>query len=92
MLELLGLAATGAATFFGYTRSRSFVRRRLAFVEAVQKSGAPLVAGTAAVVVAAPIAWALPIIGTGTALLFGAAVGVGVAAGARDTRHRRLSA
>jgi hypothetical protein len=88
MLELIGLAATGAATFFGYTRSRSFVRRRLAFVEAVHRAGAPVVAGAAAAVAAAPLVWALPLIGTGTALLFGAAVGVGVRAGARDSRPR----
>jgi hypothetical protein len=88
MLELIGLAATGAATFLGYTRSRSFVRRRLAFVDAVHRAGAPVVAGATAAVAAAPLAWALPLIGTGTALLFGAAVAVGVRAGARDTRPR----
>jgi hypothetical protein len=90
MLELIGLAATGVATFFGYTRSRDFTQRRLAFVSAVQRSGAPVVAGVAAAVVAAPVVWVVPIIGTGTALLFGAGVGFGVAAGRRG--HRRLAA
>jgi hypothetical protein len=92
MLEILGLAATGATTVLGYTRSRAFVRRRLAFVDAIQKSGAPLVAGAAAVAVAAPVVWVLPLVGAGTAVLFGAAVGAGVAAGARDSRRPRLPA
>jgi hypothetical protein len=33
----------------------------------------------------------LPIVGAGTALLFGAGVGAGVASGQSDIRHRRLN-
>ena len=88
MLELIGLVATGASTAWGYVQSRGFVRRRLAFVDVVQKGSAPWVAGTAATLVAAPVVALLPLVGAGTAILFGAGVGAGGAAGARDARRR----
>jgi hypothetical protein len=87
MLELIGLVA---AVGVGYVRSRSFVARRLRFVDAVQSPAAPLVAGAAAVFVAAPVVWLLPIIGGGTALAFGIAVGAGTRAGARSIRRSLL--
>jgi hypothetical protein len=92
MLELIALAATGAASFFGYTRSRDFTRRRLAYVDAVHRGGVPIIAAVAATAIAAPVAWVVPIIGTGTALFFGASVGLGVAAGRRNARNPRLTA
>ena len=88
MLELIGLIATAAITFFGYSRARGFVHRRLAYVDAIHTAGAPILIGLAAAAAAAPIAWALPLIGSGTAILFGAGIGAGVAAGRRDIRHR----
>lgn len=88
MLELIGLLATGAATALGYLKSRDFVQRRLTYVEAVHRTGAPLLAGVLAAAVAIPAVWVLPLVGTGTALLFGAGVGAGVAAGARGIRRR----
>lgn len=88
MFELIGLIATGAAGVLGYLQSRQFVRHRLAYVDMVQRTGAPWVAAGAAVVAAAPVVWILPLVGTGTAVLFGAGVGMGVAAGARDVRRR----
>jgi hypothetical protein len=84
MIELLTVAAALAATGFGYTRSRRFVRERLRFVDAAHRRAAPWVAGAAAAVVAAPVVAVLPLIGAGTALLFGAGVGTGVAHGSRD--------
>ena len=90
MLELIGLVATGAATAGGYIQSRGFVRRRLKYVDAVQRAGVPVIAGAAAAVAAAPVVAILPVVGAGTALLFGVGVGAGVAAGVRDLR-RRLS-
>lgn len=92
MFFLIGLAATVAATAFGYLKARSFVRGRLAYVDAVQRSYAPVVAGAAAFAVALPIVGLLPLVGGGTAILFGAGVGTGVAAGAKDTRLRRIRA
>ena len=88
MLELIGLLATGAAAAGGYIKSRQFVRRRLGYVDAVHRASAPVIAGTAAAVLAAPVAWVVPLIGTGTAVLFGVGVGAGVAAGARESRKR----
>jgi hypothetical protein len=89
MLELIGLVVTCAATAAGYLRSRGFVRRRLTYVDAVHRGGAPWVAGAAAALAATPVVWVLPLAGMGTALLFGVAVGAGVAAGARDLPRRR---
>jgi hypothetical protein len=81
-----------AASVFGYVQTRSFVRRKLSYVDAVHTGAAPLVAGAAAALLAMPVAGLLPLIGGGTALLFGAGVGAGVRAGSRDTRQRRLTA
>jgi hypothetical protein len=90
MFELLGLVAAVGAAGFGYVRSRSFVVQRLRFVDAVQRPSAPVVAGVAALAVATPVVWALPVIGGGTALLFGVAVGAGTRAGARRIRQGLL--
>jgi hypothetical protein len=90
MLELIGLVAAAGAAGVGYVRSRSFVARRLRFVDAVQSPSAPLVAGAAAVFVAVPVVWLLPIIGGGTALAFGIAVGAGTRAGVRSIRRSLL--
>jgi hypothetical protein len=86
MIELLILGAAAGGIGAGYVRVRSFVRNRLRFVDAVQSRGAPVLAGAAAALAAAPVVWLLPVVGTGTALLFGAGVGLGVSHGARDVR------
>ena len=41
---------------------------------------------TNSALVAAPIVFVLPVVGAGTAILFGASVGAGVARGAKDVR------
>lgn len=79
----VAIAVSGGATVFGYIKSRDFVSRRLRYVDAARSPAAPWVAGTVASLAAAPVVWLLPIVGAGTALLFGAAVGVGTRAGAR---------
>jgi hypothetical protein len=80
MLEFL--VAAGAAGV-GFLNSRGFVAQRLRYVDAVRSPAAPYVAAVAATAVAVPIVWVLPIVGAGTALAFGAAVGVGTRAGVR---------
>jgi hypothetical protein len=90
MLELIGLAATAVATAGGYYQSREFVRRKLRFVEAAQRGSAPVIAGVAATALAVPAVALLPLVGAGTAVLFGVGVGAGVAAGARHIRRGRL--
>ncbi len=86
MLGILGLAITGAAVVIGYMNSRHFVRTRLRYVDAAQRRLTPIIAGVVAALVASPVAGVLPAGGTGAALLFGVAVGTGVAHGARDVR------
>lgn len=87
MLELMGLIAAGVAAAAGYTRSRDFVAQRMRFVDAVQKPSTPFLAGAAATAVALPVVWVIPVVGGGTALLFGAAVGAGTRAGVRRIRR-----
>jgi hypothetical protein len=88
MLEVIALAATLLITYFGYTRARDYVAGRLRYVDAVHSRKAAILAGVAAAVVAGPLAMMLPVIGVGTAILFGAAVGLGVSAGSRQARRR----
>ena len=88
MFELIGLIVTGVAAVGGYVQSRRFVRKRLTYVDAIRKPGAAVVAGVGAAVVALPVVALLPLVGGGTALLFGAGVGTGVAAGVKDLRRR----
>jgi len=86
MLELIGMGVAGAAGIYGHMKSRKFVRRRLRFTSMVQRPGLGLMAGVAAAVLAAPVVAILPLLGTGSALLFGAGVGTGVSMGAREAR------
>lgn len=92
MFGLIGLAVTVAAVAFGYLQTRAFVRRRLAYVDAVQRGGAPVIAAVGAALLAMPVVALLPLVGGGTAVLFGVAVGAGVSSGVKDTRQRRLAA
>jgi len=84
---LLKLGITVAVAIFGYWQARSFVEKRLRFVDAVHKPGVPFVAGIGAMLIAAPFTL-LPLITVGTALVFGGGVALGVNAGARDIRKR----
>ena len=81
MFEFIGLIATVAIAAFGYFQSRTFVRRRLAYVDAVHNALAPVVAGAGAWLLSLPVVGLLPFVGGFTALLFGIGVGAGVAAG-----------
>lgn len=78
---MIGLILGAAALGGGFLSSRGFTKRRLRFVDAVQKPAAPLIAGALATVVALPIAGLLPIVTAATAVAFGVGVGGGVASG-----------
>ncbi len=78
---LLGLAVTAAALVGGFVISRDFVRRRLRFVDAVQKPSAPIIAGVGAAVVALLPVALLPVVTVGTAVALGVGVAGGVASG-----------
>lgn len=88
MFTIISMAIALAVAVIGYMQARSYVHTKLRFVDAAQHFAAPLIAGVAAMLVAAPVAWLLPIIGAKTAILFGLGVGAGVSAGARDVRKR----
>ena len=81
---LLGLAISMAVAVLGYSRARAFVSERLRYVDAVNHPLAPLMAGAGAFALGALVAAFLPIVGVGTALTFGLAVGLGVSAGRGD--------
>lgn len=76
---LIGVAALAG----GFVATRSFVRRRLRFVDAIHRPAAPLIAGLAAGAVALPVA-VLPLVTVGTAVAFGVGVAGGVASGRRE--------
>jgi hypothetical protein len=86
LVIILGFLVTLAIVTVTYAQTRSFVTRRLRYVDAVQNSLAPFAAGIAAAVLAMPLVAIIPLLGVGTALSFGFAVGMGVAAGAREVR------
>lgn len=82
---MFGAAAGGIVV--GYRKVRSFVRERLRFVDGVQRRGAPVAAGAAAALAATPLLWLIPVLGGGTAIMFGVGVGLAVSHGARDIRN-----
>lgn len=88
LFGLAGIAITAAATIFGYWQAKQFTQNKLRFVDGVHNGFVPFLAGLAAACVAAPIVWLLPLVGTGTAILFGVGVALGVNSGARDIRRR----
>ena len=91
MFNFIGFLVTIAVTLVGYWQARQFTQSKLRYVDAVHRMSIPIMAGVGAALVAAPVVWLLPLVGAGTAILFGAGVAAGVAAGARDIR-KRLSA
>jgi hypothetical protein len=88
MFFLLGIFITFFITLAGFVLSQRFVENRLRYVDAVQRPYAPLVAGAVAAAIALPIVAVVPLIGVGTAILFGVSVFAGVASGAREIRRR----
>jgi hypothetical protein len=93
VLDFIAFAATMAATAFAFVASRKFVRDRLRYVDSAQTFRGAIIAGLIAWGVALPLTWMLPLVGGGTALLFGLGVLFGVRAGARDIRgDRKLTA
>jgi hypothetical protein len=92
VFQLIGSLATiaiaGGSSLVGYWQARNFTQTKLRYVDAVHKAAVPVLVGVAATALAAPVVWLLPLVGGGTALLFGGGVAMGVAAGARDIRKR----
>jgi hypothetical protein len=88
MFTIISMAIAFAVAVIGYVQARSYVQTKLRFVDAVQHFAAPILVGVAAMLIATPVVWLLPLIGKGTAILFGLGVGAGVSSGARDIRKR----
>jgi hypothetical protein len=86
---MISLLIALAVAFFGFSAARRFVRDKLRFVDAAQRSITPWAAAGGALVVGLIIAAMLPFVTTATALTFALAIGTGVAAGARDIRTGR---
>ena len=80
MFVTLGLILAGTALVGGYTVTKNFVRRRLRYVDAVQRPSAPLIAGAVAAAALLPVT-ILPAVGLGTMLALGVGVAGGVASG-----------
>lgn len=87
IFAILSFAIASVLAIVLHGTTRKFVRNRLRYVDSVQKSLAPWLAGAAAFCLGAVIVPLLPLVGIGTALTAGLAVGSGVAAGARDIRN-----
>jgi hypothetical protein len=90
---MLTVLVTLAAGLAGFILARSFVRRRLRFVDAVHSPFAPWIAGCVAALIAWP-AVLLPVVTLTTAIVFGIGIGLGTASGSRALRdgvgQRRL--
>lgn len=91
MFGAIGVLITLGVAAFGYMQARVFTRRKLQFVDSAQSGVAPVIAGVGAAVLGGLVLLFVPFFGAGTALLFGAGVGAGVASGQSDIKHRRLT-
>lgn len=86
MIEFLFLAAAGAGMGISYMKVRDFVSERLRFVDAAQKRSTPWLAGVAATFALSPVVAVLPVLGAGTAIVFGIVVGTAVRKGQHEVR------
>jgi len=86
MLGFIYSVAAVAAGILGFLVARSFVRRRLKFVDGVYSPAAPWIAGLAAALIAWPVA-ILPFITTVTTTIFGIGAGMGTASGVKALRR-----
>lgn len=80
MIIIAGVALTG------FVIAKTFVRRRLRFVDAIYSPLAPLTVGVLAAAVTWPLA-ILPLITTTTAVIFGIGAGMGTASGVRALKR-----
>jgi len=87
MIAFLYTAVIVAAAIVGFALAKSFVRRRLRFVDAVYSPWAPWIVGIIAVTLTAPVAWLLPLVTKATTLLFGVGAGMGTASGVKALKR-----
>ncbi len=87
MLELL---LAGGVAYAGFKYTKKFVIRKLRFIPKARRGAAPYLAGAGALLLAVPVAAALPIIGGLTAAAFGAGVAGGVYSGDREVEGTNI--
>lgn len=87
MFGFIAGAITVAAGIFGFAFARDYTIRRLRFVDAVRGPVWPWMVGLIAALIAAPIAWFLPLVGAGTAAIFGLGTGLGTSSGVKALKR-----
>ncbi len=87
MIGTIVLIATAIGIGWSHWKARQYTRARLRYVEAVHNPIAPIIAGVGAAIIAAPVAWLLPLVPTAAALFFGVGVGTGVLFGSKDVKR-----
>ena len=78
----INVMIVAAVAMVGFVIAKTFVRRRLRFVDAIYSPLAPLTVGVLMAVLAWPLA-ILPIITGTTTVIFGIGAGMGTASGVR---------
>ncbi len=84
---VIGLVVTVVAATFMFETARQFVRRKLRFVDGVYNPLVPWAAAGAALLIATPVVWLLPVVGAGTGMAVAAATGLGTASGVRALKR-----
>ena len=82
----INMMIIAAVAMVGFVIAKTFVRRRLRFVDAIYSPLAPLTVGVLMAALAWPLA-ILPIITGTTAVIFGIGAGVGTAGGVRALKR-----
>ncbi len=90
LIDLVYLGVTVVAGLVTFQITREFVRRRLRFVDGARHPLTPWLAGLGVAVVALPVAGLLPIVTATTALVAGAAAGLGTASGVKALRSGEI--
>ena len=82
----INVMIVAAVAMVGFVIAKTFVRRRLRFVDAIYSPLAPLTVGVLMAVLAWPLA-ILPIISGTTTVIFGIGAGMGTASGVRALKR-----
>jgi hypothetical protein len=82
----INMMIVAAVAMVGFVIAKTFVRRRLRFVDAIYSPFAPLTVGVLMAAVAWPLA-ILPIITGTTTVIFGIGAGLGTASGVRALKR-----
>ena len=78
MVELIGAGLVGAASMFGFLKSKEMAESRIGSSERrFRSSVVGLTVGLSATILTAGVAAFVPLIGTGAAVVFGTGIGTG---------------